>query len=218
MGGESVCVSWRCKQNCQQALRDEVVTGRYQKWTASKKKISKNVSSAHGGLQSSVTSGEKFLADSECELHCSSSPTYSHLQVITKKQNNFGGKMGKVFFFLFLLFLTSNSFMLMKTQGVDGHVWFCVIVLHRRAALYIYISERGSEKWKRNFFFFSGLCNDSEVARLQCTVPGCQSLKWLILSTWKILLIAAKETQQQELTRQCQPAWLWKWSRLCWCL
>lgn len=50
--------------------------------------------------------------------------------------------------------------------------------------LFIFIYRRGGAKSeKRNFFFFSGLCNDSEVARLQCTVPGCQSLKWLILST-----------------------------------
>lgn len=91
--------------------------------------------------------------------------------------------------------------------------------------LFIFIYQRRversggakSEKKEKELFFFCGLYNDSEVARLQCTVPGGQSLKWLMLSTWKILLIAAKETQQQELTRQCQPAWLWKWSGLCWC-
>lgn len=50
--------------------------------------------------------------------------------------------------------------MQMKTQGADGHVWFYVIVLHRQAALHIYISEegrveRGSEKWKNELFFLA---------------------------------------------------------------
>lgn len=80
--------------------------------------------------------------------------------------------------------------MLMKTQGVDGHLLIfallpcCIFTYQNISRGPSGAGERKVKKGKRNSFFFPPrLCNDSEVARLQCTVPGCQSLKGLILST-----------------------------------